>query len=90
MISDSPYWNPKTETLAREQLDALQLAKLRRQVAWAADRSPWFKRTLAGFDVDDLRAISDLRRLPMLTRDDWMQSQRENPPYGELPAIGGE
>jgi phenylacetate-CoA ligase len=90
LISDSPYWNPKTETLAREQLDALQLAKLRRQVAWAADRSPWFKRTLAGFDVDELRAISDLRRLPMLTRDDWMQSQRENPPYGELPAIGGE
>ena len=90
MVSDSPYWNPKTETLARVQLEALQLAKLRRQVAWAADRSPWFKRTLAGFDVDELRAISDLRRLPMLTRDDWMQSQRENPPYGELPAIGGE
>jgi hypothetical protein len=25
----SPYWNPKTETLARPELEALQLAKLR-------------------------------------------------------------
>ena len=35
----SPYWNPKTETLAREQLESLQLAKLSRQVGWAAERS---------------------------------------------------
>ena len=26
----------------------------------------------------------------MLTREDWMNSQAELPPYGELPAIGGE
>ena len=26
----------------------------------------------------------------MLTREDWMNSQAEHPPYGELPAIGGE
>ncbi len=90
MVSDSPYWNPKTETLDREQLEALQLAKLRRQVAWAAERSPWFKRTLADFDLDRLQSIADLRRLPMLTREDWMNSQAEFPPYGELPAIGGE
>ncbi len=87
---DSPYWNPKTETLARAQLEALQLAKLRRQVAWAADRSPWFKRTLEGVDPDRLQSLSDLRGLPMLTREDWMNSQAEHPPYGELPAIGGE
>jgi phenylacetate-CoA ligase len=86
----SPYWNPKTETLARQPLEALQLAKLRRQVAWAADRSPWFKRTLEGVDPDRLVSLSDLRGLPMLTREDWMNSQAEHPPYGELPAIGGE
>ena len=91
MVSQSsPYWNPKTETLARQPLEALQLAKLRRQVAWAADRSPWFKRTLEGVDPDRLQSLSDLRGLPMLTREDWMNSQAEHPPYGELPAIGGE
>ena len=40
MTGDSPYWNPKTETLGRDQLESLQLAKLRRQLQWAATRSP--------------------------------------------------
>ncbi|MGO9820100.1 MAG: phenylacetate--CoA ligase family protein [Solirubrobacteraceae bacterium] len=89
-MGESAYWNPKIETLDRRQLDALQLAKLRRQVAWAYERSPWYRRTLQGFDIADLRSLDDLRRLPMLTREDWMNSQFEHPPYGEIPAIGGE
>jgi hypothetical protein len=35
------YWNPKTETLGRDELAALQLAKLRRLCEWAAARSPF-------------------------------------------------
>jgi phenylacetate-CoA ligase len=89
-VGESAYWNPKIETLERQQLDALQLAKLRRQVAWAQARSPWYGRTLDGFDVSDLRSLDDLRRLPMLTREEWMNSQFEHPPYGEIPAIDGE
>jgi phenylacetate-CoA ligase len=89
-VRESAYWNPKIETLDRQQLDALQLAKLRRQVAWAQTRSPWYRRTLDGFDVSGLRSLDDLRRLPMLTREEWMNSQFEHPPYGEIPAIGGE
>jgi phenylacetate-CoA ligase len=88
--SDSPYWNPKVETLGRAELEALQLAKLRRQAAWALQRSPWYQRTLAGLDIESLRSLQDLRRLPVLTREDWMSSQAEHPPYGELPAIGGD
>ena len=90
MAAESPYWNPKTETLGRPELEALQMAKLRRQVAWARERSPWFSRTLADVDVGALRSYEDLRRLPVVTRDDWMASQFERPPYGELPTIGGE
>ena len=90
MAAVSAYWNPKVETLGRAQLEALQLAKLRRQVAWAKQRSPWFRRTLAAFDPVQLNSIADLRRLPMLTREDWMNSQADHPPYGELPTIGGD
>ncbi|HZU40778.1 MAG TPA: AMP-binding protein [Solirubrobacteraceae bacterium] len=88
----SPYWNPKTETLEREQLEALQLAKLRVQCQWAAARSPWYRRRFAeaGFEPESLRSLADLRRLPMLTRDDWMASQEAAPPYGEIPAITAE
>jgi phenylacetate-CoA ligase len=90
VAGESPYWNPKTETLGREQLEALQLAKLRYQCEWAAARSPWYQRHFqaSGFDPSGLRSIDDLRRLPPLTRDQWMASQEAEPPFGELPAIG--
>ena len=92
VAGDSPYWNPKTETLPREQLAELQLAKLRAQCEWAAARSPWYRRRFAaeGFEPSTLRSLDDLRRVPMLTREDWMTSQDAAPPYGELPAIGAD
>jgi phenylacetate-CoA ligase len=92
VATDSPYWNPKTETLDRERIEALGLAKLRRQCQWAAARSPWYRRRFAadGFEPAQLRSIDDLRRIPLLTRDDWMASQDANPPYGEIPVVGGE
>jgi phenylacetate-CoA ligase len=92
VATDSPYWNPKTETLDREQLEVLQLVKLRRQCEWAAARSPWYGRRFAseGFDPRQLNALADLRRIPLLTRDDWMASQEARPPYGEIPVIAGE
>ena len=92
MTADGPYWNPKTETLDRERLQALQLAKLRILCEWAQARSPWYRRTFreAGFAPDQLRAHDDLRRIPLLTREEWMASQDAHPPYGELPTIGPE
>jgi phenylacetate-CoA ligase len=92
VVADSPYWNPKTETLGRERLEALQLAKLRVQCEWAGARSPWYRRLFAaeGFDPSSLSTLADVRRVPLLTRDDWMASQSAEPPYGALPTIGGE
>ena len=91
VATDSPYWNPKTETLDRERIEALQLAKLRRQCEWAAARSPWYQRQFAAerFGPAQLRTLDDLRRIPVLTRDDWMASQEAKPPYGEIPTVGG-
>jgi phenylacetate-CoA ligase len=91
VAEDSAYWNPKTEVLDRERIEALQLVKLRRQCEWAGARSPWYQRRFAadGFDPEQLDTLADLRRVPLLTRDEWMVSQDARPPYGELPTIGG-
>ncbi|MGI9092114.1 MAG: phenylacetate--CoA ligase family protein [Mycobacteriales bacterium] len=90
-MADSPYWNPKMETLPREQLRALQLAKLRRVVRWA-ERSEHYRGTLAaaGVGPDDLSTWDDVRRLPFLTRPEWMAAQERRPPYGTLPVAGHE
>jgi phenylacetate-coenzyme A ligase PaaK-like adenylate-forming protein len=86
----SPYWNAKTETMPREQLTQLQLAKLRAVTEWAAERSPFYKRSFAaaGFAPDQLKGWDDIERIPFLTRDEWMLSQETHPPYGELPVAG--
>ena len=88
----SEYWNPKAETASRDELEALQLIKLRRLCDWAAARSPWYRDAFrrAGFEPEQLKTIADLRRIPMLTREDWMGSQAEHPPFGRLPVSGTE
>jgi len=88
-MAESPYWNPKTETLPREDLRALQLVKLRYLCEWALARSSFYQRRFAeaGFHPDQLKRWDDLRRIPLLTRADWMASQAAKPPYGELPAV---
>lgn len=87
-MTDQPFWNPKTELMPRTELVELQLAKLRRVLAWAKDRSPHYRRTLAGVDPDRIRTRDDLARIPFLTREEWMASQEAHPPFGELPVTG--
>lgn len=93
-MAESPYWNPKVETLAREDLRTLQLVKLRKVVSWAAERSPYYRKALAeaGLAAEtaagELQSFDDVRRLPYLTREQWMTAQAAHPPYGTLPVAG--
>jgi phenylacetate-coenzyme A ligase PaaK-like adenylate-forming protein len=90
--SAAEFWNPKTETLDREDLRALQLAKLRRMAEWAEARSPFYRRSFAaaGFHTDQLKTFADIARIPLLTRDEWMRSQLDAAPFGELPVAGAD
>ena len=84
----SEYWNPKNETLPREDLQRLQLHKLRRLCEWANARSPFHARRFAtaGFHPDQLETLEDIRRIPMMTREEWMESEQQLPLFGDLPA----
>jgi phenylacetate-CoA ligase len=85
-MPDSPYWNPHTETLARDRLEALQARKLRDLLAWTFDHAPWQAQRLrdAGVEPGSVQTLEDLRRIPFLTRAEWMQAQEEDPPYGPV------
>lgn len=84
----SEYWNPKNETLPREQLEQLRLYKLQRMCEWAGANSPFHRRRFeaAGFRPAQLQKLSDIRRIPLMTREEWMQSEQENPLFGDLLA----
>lgn len=82
------FWNPHTEAGGREALEALQLEKLRDLVAWTYESAPWQAAKLreAGVGPDDLQSLDDLRRIPFLTREEWMETQMDDPPFGAVLA----
>ena len=78
--------------MPREQIEALQVRKLKNLLAWTQESVPWQAKRLkaAGVSADSIKSLKDLRRIPMLTRDEWMQAQLERPPYGPLLAAPEE
>ena len=70
------------ERAPRQEIEALQLARLRTQVAWAWERVPFYRERLAraGVKPADIRSLADLGRLPFTLKDDF----RATYPFGLL------
>jgi len=65
------FWNQEIETLPREELEVLQIVKLRRQIRYCYDSSPFYRQRFAeaGAEPGDIKEWADYRRLPIfLTR----------------------
>jgi phenylacetate-CoA ligase len=56
--------------------------QLRRQLAYLADRSPFYRRRLSGL-ADRLQSVEDLRAVDYTTKDELRASQEREPPFGE-------
>jgi phenylacetate-CoA ligase len=91
-MTESPYWNPRHETMARDQIEALQVRKLRNLIEWTDAQVPYHSKRLhdAGVTPDGIKSLDDLRRLPFMTREEWMEQQLEHPPYGPILAAPEE
>jgi phenylacetate-CoA ligase len=87
-VPDARYWNPQIEAMPWEDVQAMQLAKLRRQLDYVAGRSPFYRRKLAdaGFEPASLRRLDELRRMPFTTKEELRESQVATPPLGEHAA----
>ena len=75
MTTESPYWNPRHETMSRDELEALQVRKLRNLIEWTTAQVPYHSKRLndAGVTAESIDSLDDLRRIPFMTRDEWMQ-----------------
>jgi phenylacetate-CoA ligase len=73
------YFNP-VETLDREQLNQLQVERLRSTVDRLYEKVPFYRNKLheIGYEPGDLKDLGDLARLPFTTKDDL----RDNYPFG--------
>jgi len=91
-MKDTPYWNPKAETMRREDLDRLRVQKLKRLATFAMERSPFHRRKFeaAGFQPGQVKSLDDLRRIPLMTRAEWMDCQAKKPLFGDLVTASRE
>lgn len=74
------YWDPRHETMDREELLQLQLERLQATLTRVSRNVPFYRSRFEalGFDPDDLRSLDDLAALPCTTKADL----RDNYPYG--------
>ena len=81
---DQEYWFPELETESEQARNERVLEKLRSQMAWAYERSPFYKRVwdAAGFDPSTVRTLDDFHKTPIITKEDLRQDLIANPPFG--------
>jgi len=70
----------KEETLSREEIEALQLARLQQTTARVYEKSAPYRRKMdeAGVKPEHIRTLADLKNLPFVTKQD----MRDNYPFG--------
>jgi phenylacetate-CoA ligase len=83
--SDAEHWLPELECADPAAREAVILAKLRHQVAWAWERSPFYRRRweAAGVSPATLRTLADLARFPVVQKADVREAQAAHPPFGD-------
>lgn len=65
-------WDPAAECMAREEMAALQLKRLKKVVKIAWTRLPYYRAKMeaAGVKPSDIQTLADVRHLPFTTKDD--------------------
>ena len=83
-MNKTEYWQPELETMPREELQKLQVEKLRKSIAIAL-KSPFYKKRLGdlGITPESIQTVEDIRKIPFTTKQDL----RENYPFG---LVGGD
>ncbi len=74
------YWNEASECRSRDELEALQLARLQGLVERVYRQVPFYREKLeqAAVRPEDIRSLEDLRKIPFTTKADL----RDNYPFG--------
>lgn len=65
-------WDKQHECMPRKEIEALQLTRLKETVARVYERVPFYRQKLeaAGVQPDDIRTLSDVRKLPLTSKAD--------------------
>jgi phenylacetate-CoA ligase len=90
--ADAEYWRPELERAEPAERDRHILDKLRHQLRWAWERSPFYRRKweAAGVSPDTLQTLADLARFPVVQKAELREAQATHPPFGDYLCIEPE
>ena len=90
MITERKPWN-SVESLPRDELRKLQWSRLKPQLAYNYERSPFYRRRFdeLGMKPEDIRSWEDFQKIPTMNKDLHRRLQKESieqfgHPYGTL------
>ena len=87
--SRSDYWNPFVETLPRQKLRRIQIRNFRKIFSYAKEHSALYGEKYRGIDPGDVKSVEDIRRIPIIDKEDLRGAQdgREPFPFGNLLGV---
>jgi len=86
------HWSPQLETMAAGEREQLILQKLQAVTRYAWEHSPFYREKWekAGVHPDQLRSLDDLRRFPVVMKQEIREEQAKAPPFGRYLCIPPE
>lgn len=80
------YWDERLETLPVDALRELQVERLQRQVQRCYASSDFYRERLdsAGVSPSRIGSLDDVRRIPVVTKDELRIEQAGHPPFGRF------
>jgi phenylacetate-CoA ligase len=69
------FWNKKIETMPLDELKNNQLKKLKNLVRWVYSHNHFYREKLqqAGIQPDSIRTLEDIKKIPLLSKNDLRQ-----------------
>ena len=89
---EEEYWLPEMECAGEADRNEIIFGKLRNQIRYAWERSPFYRRRWqeAGVSPDTLKSVDDLSRFPVIQKSEMRVAQETKPPFGDLLCIEAE
>lgn len=84
------HWFPVRETMDPDRRDEMILARIRQVMAYAWERSPFYRRkwAAAGLEPGDIRTLEDFDLVPVVVKEELRRDQEENEPFGSYLCVG--
>jgi phenylacetate-CoA ligase len=82
-------FNPVLESMPRSRVRELQLLKLKKQVERAQASIPFYRQRFeaVGLRPEHIRSVEDVRRLPVINKEDIIEDQKQHPVYGSFLGV---